>query len=455
RVVNDGGSSIIERRFDWGTTPSCSDGWTANVSVSGNYFSYYLGSLNPGTTYYFRAWAKNSAGWSHGRVLSFQTTSCTYSISPESKSFDSSGGTGSVGVTTESGCEWTAVSNAGWITITSGSSGTGSGTVNYSVSENTGKRSRTGTMTIAGKTFTVTQEGKPQIAPTLISPANKSHQTCSITFQWNSVPGATKYRLYLLIPGHSDWLYDETASTNYSYPPTIIGEYHWKVKAYVNGNWSDYSEEWTFYFDGVSAPTLISPSNGSEITELRPTFQWYSVSCAECYELQLAKNSSFTDMVRDNLSIHGTSWQLDNQDLVGGQTYYWRVRSSLPIGYWSDIWHFRVSSNHPPNTPSTPSGPSAGYVGTSYTFSTSATDPDGDTLTYRFDWGDGNISSWGASSQSHSWGSTGNFCVKAQAKDNQATSSWSSCHYITITRNHDPELSSGDVSPDSGDTSTI
>jgi len=85
-------------------------------------------------------------------------TSCTYSISPTSQSFGSSGGTGSVSVTTQSGCSWTAVSNASWITITSGSSGTGSGTVNYSVAANTGTSSRTGTITIADQTFTVSQD---------------------------------------------------------------------------------------------------------------------------------------------------------------------------------------------------------------------------------------------------------------------------------------------------------
>jgi hypothetical protein len=85
-------------------------------------------------------------------------TTCTYSISPTSQSFGSSGGTGSVSVTTQSGCTWTASESLGWVTITSGSSGTGSGTVTYSVSPNTGS-SRTGTMTIAGQTFTITQEG--------------------------------------------------------------------------------------------------------------------------------------------------------------------------------------------------------------------------------------------------------------------------------------------------------
>ena len=77
-VISNGGGTIDERRFDWGTTSSCSDGWTNQVGVAGDYFSYYLTGLNPGTTYYFRAWIHNSAGWAHGNVLSFTTTSsCT------------------------------------------------------------------------------------------------------------------------------------------------------------------------------------------------------------------------------------------------------------------------------------------------------------------------------------------------------------------------------------------
>ncbi|MDD3493832.1 MAG: PKD domain-containing protein, partial [Candidatus Thermoplasmatota archaeon] len=74
-VTNDGGASIVERRFDWGTTASCSDGWTDQVTVSGNSFSFRLTGLQAGTTYYFRAWAKNSAGWSDvSSTLYFQTS---------------------------------------------------------------------------------------------------------------------------------------------------------------------------------------------------------------------------------------------------------------------------------------------------------------------------------------------------------------------------------------------
>lgn len=81
---------------------------------------------------------------------------CTYSINPTSAGVAAAGGAGSVSVTTPGGCNWTAVSNAAWITITGGAAGTGNGTVSYSVAANAGA-ARTGTMTIAGQTFTVNQ----------------------------------------------------------------------------------------------------------------------------------------------------------------------------------------------------------------------------------------------------------------------------------------------------------
>jgi hypothetical protein len=92
--------------------------------------------------------------------------------------------------------------------------------------------------------------------------------------------------------------------------------------------------------------------------------------------------------------------------------------------------------NNNPTTPSVPVGPATGHIQTSYNFSTAASDPDGDALEFRYDWGDAPISDWGASSQSHAWPSVGTFCVKAQAKDsNGALSDWSGCKSITITEN--------------------
>jgi len=81
---------------------------------------------------------------------------CSFSINPTSASFAAAGGSASVTVTTQAGCNWTAASNNSFITITSGASGSGSGTVNYSVAANT-STARSGSLTIAGLTHSVSQ----------------------------------------------------------------------------------------------------------------------------------------------------------------------------------------------------------------------------------------------------------------------------------------------------------
>src|SRR5262249_57924167 len=99
-------------------------------------------------------------------VTQAATAGCTYSISPASASFASGGGSGSVSVTAGASCFWAATSSASWITINSGSAVTGNGAVNYTVAANTSPSSRSGTMTIAGQTFTVTQVAAASISDT-------------------------------------------------------------------------------------------------------------------------------------------------------------------------------------------------------------------------------------------------------------------------------------------------
>jgi Zn-dependent metalloprotease len=84
---------------------------------------------------------------------------CSFSINPTSANFAAVGGTASVTVTTTTGCNWTAVSNNSFITITSGASGSGSGTVSYAVAANTTALGRNGSLTIAGLTHSVSQAG--------------------------------------------------------------------------------------------------------------------------------------------------------------------------------------------------------------------------------------------------------------------------------------------------------
>jgi len=82
---------------------------------------------------------------------------CTYKLNPEGATVPAAGGTGTFTVTAPSGCAWTAVpTTPQWITITSGASGNGNGTVAFSAAANSGAR-RSGTIVVAGETFTITQ----------------------------------------------------------------------------------------------------------------------------------------------------------------------------------------------------------------------------------------------------------------------------------------------------------
>ena len=92
----------------------------------------------------------------HTISATFQT--CSISLNPTQASLPASGGTGNTfSVTALAGCAWSAVSNdLSWITVTGGASGSGSDTVTYTVASNAAG-ARTGTIIIAGQTFTVNQ----------------------------------------------------------------------------------------------------------------------------------------------------------------------------------------------------------------------------------------------------------------------------------------------------------
>jgi C1A family cysteine protease len=84
---------------------------------------------------------------------------CSYSISPTSQAFTATGGSASINVTARTDCTWNAVSNASWITIGQVTATQGSGTVYYSVAANTTTASRTGTLSVAGQSVTISQVG--------------------------------------------------------------------------------------------------------------------------------------------------------------------------------------------------------------------------------------------------------------------------------------------------------
>jgi hypothetical protein len=102
---------------------------------------------------------------------------CTYTLNSNTMTFQSGGGSGNFAITTNICCSWTAVSNASWITVTNGDF-LGNGTVFYTVEPCTNNGTRSGTITVAGLTFTITQN---------------CSQACNLSqsFEWGAQAGSS------------------------------------------------------------------------------------------------------------------------------------------------------------------------------------------------------------------------------------------------------------------------
>lgn len=125
--------------------------------------------------------------------------SCGFAVSNSPDSFNGNAGTGSFAVTTGGGCNWSAVSQAPWISITSGVNGTSSGTVGFSVAANSVTIPRSGTVQVGNGSsstlFTVNQGGACLVTlsegPEVAVPAAGTSSTVQVTIPtdcpWSAV----------------------------------------------------------------------------------------------------------------------------------------------------------------------------------------------------------------------------------------------------------------------------
>jgi hypothetical protein len=102
---------------------------------------------------------------------------CVFTLDRSSEAVAAAGAAITVAVSGGTGCSRTATSEAPWITVVAGATGTGNGAVTFNVAANTAA-ARTGTVTIAGLAFTVTQAGAaappPPSCSFSIAPNNQS-----------------------------------------------------------------------------------------------------------------------------------------------------------------------------------------------------------------------------------------------------------------------------------------
>jgi hypothetical protein len=155
--VPSGGAS---GSFSVSTAGGCT--WTAIANAAWLSVTSGGNGTGPGTVQF--TVAANAGGARSGTITAggqtyavTQAAACSPVVAPEAIAAAAAGGPQNVSVTAAAECPWTAVSNAAWVAITAGPSGSGNGTVQLDVQPNAGP-ARSGTATIAGKTVGITQE---------------------------------------------------------------------------------------------------------------------------------------------------------------------------------------------------------------------------------------------------------------------------------------------------------
>ncbi|MDD5189678.1 MAG: hypothetical protein PHE50_01395 [Dehalococcoidales bacterium] len=185
-----------------------------------------------------------------------------------------------------------------------------------------------------------------------------------VTLEWFTANGATEYQWQVSKQAN----FGNVPSANQGTCSTITTQvsglepgttYYWRVRADKPflSPWST-SQTFTTILGGKGiGPNLNQPANGAT-TGLKPIFQWLTVKGADRYELVVAKDATFMELIHDftgEKALLTNAWQCD-KELEYNSAYFWKVRARTETNYsaWSEVNAF-ITSDAPvqPTTPET------------------------------------------------------------------------------------------------------
>jgi hypothetical protein len=165
------GTSVATRSVNLGKPGPEADGF-----IRLDFLALLSSPLAPAVQYQARVAAIGPGGTTPSALSNIfsYTPTCEPTLSSTGASLPAGASTGSVTVNAASGCTWSATSPVNWISITSGDSGSGTRDVTFSATANQGSSTRSATLTIATRSFVVSQAGVAgcsySISPTSRSP---------------------------------------------------------------------------------------------------------------------------------------------------------------------------------------------------------------------------------------------------------------------------------------------
>jgi hypothetical protein len=201
------------------------------------------------------------------------------------------------------------------------------------------------------RTVTVELTCNTPSTPSLTAPSNGLTTPDNTPyFDWNTASNSSQYQFQLDdYSSFSSPIISATTGNSYMTTSSLSDDtYYWRVRGHNNsggcnvyGSWSSYRTV-TVDTTGPSAPSLISPSNGSSTTDTTPAFDWNNSTGATEYQLQVDNNSSFSSPAID---VTPTSSAYTPSSALSPTLYYWRVRAKDAVsnwGSWSSARSFTI-----------------------------------------------------------------------------------------------------------------
>lgn len=187
---------------------------------------------------------------------------------------------------------------------------------------------------------------------------NQQIESNVVTFQWNLLDGADKYRIQVYSSGQNIVL-DSLVNSNQFTHSLNPGSYQWRVRGENFAYQTAYTFPATFTLIETSDLTnqqviLSSPANNLYTQNITPTFTWTGVNAAESYTLQLINVSAGNNIIHEQTGIIGTSFTPSNTIIIQDAQYLWKVKavnSTSETAFTSRTFYIdRTSPNQVQNT---------------------------------------------------------------------------------------------------------
>ena len=275
-------------------------------------------------------------------------------------------------------------------------------------------------------------------APAMVSPADGENTNDNTpNLDWDTVAeNSTPVLYYAALSDNLAFPYENDNSgwatyDNYQITTELSeGVWYWRVGAKDNaGNVGDNSTSRSFRVDitAPGKPTLVSPDNNDNETTAAITFTWTKpsdLSLPLIFRIQIDNDMDFGSLENEDNAVTDNSY---SYTFTADDNYYWRVRAKDNAGNWgawADNFTFQlvtVANNAPICSITAPPDGYDEFVNVGIAFTCTASDPDGDALTYSWDFGDGGTST--EQNPSYQYSSAGDYTVTLTVSDGSLTAS--------------------------------